>query len=32
MDGDILRLGWSCFQLQRLGLSNEIPRVVVEQF
>ena len=32
MDGDILRLGWSCFQFQRLGLSDEIPRVVVGQF
>ena len=26
MDGDILRLGWPCFQYQRLGLSEEIPR------
>ena len=32
MDGDIMRLGWPCFQFQRLGLSDEIPRVVVGQF
>ena len=32
MDGDILRPGRPCFQFQRLGLSDEIPRVVVEQF
>ena len=32
MDGDILRPGWPCFQLQRLRLSDEIPRVVVGQF
>ena len=32
MDGDILRPRWSCFQFQRLGLSDEIPRVVVGQF
>ena len=29
---DILRPGWPCFQFQRLGLSDEIPRVVVGQF
>ena len=29
MDGDILRPGWPCFQFQILGLSDEIPRVVV---
>ena len=27
---DILRLGWPCFQSQRLGLSEEIPRVVLD--
>ena len=32
MDGDILRPGWQCFRFQRLGLSEEIPRVVVGQF
>ena len=32
MDGDIFRPGWPCFQFQRLGLSDEIPRVVIEQF
>ena len=32
MDGDILRPGWLCFQFQRLGLSDKIPRVVVGQF
>ena len=32
MNGDILRPGWPCFQFQRLGLSDEIPRVVVGQF
>ena len=32
MDGDILRPGWPCFQFQGLGLSDEIPRVVVGQF
>ena len=32
MDGDILRPGWPCFRFQRLGLSEEIPRVVVGQF
>ena len=32
MNVDILRLGWPCFQFQRLGLSDEIPRVVVGQF
>ena len=26
MDGDILKPGWPCFQSQRLGLSEEIPR------
>ena len=26
MDRDILRPGWPCFQSQRLGLSEEIPR------
>ena len=28
MDRDTLRPGWPCFQFQRLGLSEEIPRVV----
>ena len=32
MDGDILRPGWPCFRFQILGLSEEIPRVVVGQF
>ena len=32
MDGDILRSGWSCLQFKRLGLSDEILRVVVGQF
>ena len=32
MDGDILRPEWQCFQFQRLGLSDEIPRMVVGQF
>ena len=32
MDEDILRPRWPCFQFQRLGLSDEIPRVVVGQF
>ena len=32
MNGDILRPGWSCFRFQRLGISEEIPRVVVGQF
>ena len=32
MDGDILRPRWPCFEFQRLGLSDEIPRVVVGQF
>ena len=31
MDGDILKPGWPCFQFQRLGLSDEIPRMVVGQ-
>ena len=31
MNGDILRLGWPCFRFQRLGISEEIPRVVVGQ-
>ena len=30
MDGDILRLGWPCFQFQRLGLSGKIPIVVFD--
>ena len=30
MDGNILRPGWLCFQLQRLRLSDEIPRVVLD--
>ena len=30
MDENILRPGWPCFQLQRLGLSDEIPRVVLD--
>ena len=32
MDRDIMRPGWPCFQFQRLGLSGEIPKVVVGQF
>ena len=32
MEGDILRPKWPCFQFQSLGLSGEIPRVVVGQF
>ena len=32
MDEDILRLGWPCIRFQRLGLNDEIPRVVVGQF
>ena len=32
MDGDILRPGLPCFRFQGLGLSEEIPRVVVGQF
>ena len=32
MDGEILRSGRPCFQFQRWGLSDEIPRVVVGQF
>ena len=32
MDGDILRPRWPCFQFQRLGLSDEIPSVVVDSF
>ena len=32
MDRGILRLEWPCFQFQRLGLRDEIPRVVVGQF
>ena len=30
MDGDILRPGWPCFKFQKLVLSGEIPRVVLE--
>ena len=30
MDRDILRPGWPCFQFQRLGLSKEIPIVVLD--
>ena len=32
MDRDILRHKWSSFQLQRLGLSEKIPSVVVNSF
>ena len=32
MDEDILRSGWPCFRFQRLGLSEEIPRMVVNSF
>ena len=32
MDEDIWRPEWPCFQFQRLGLSDEIPGVVVGQF
>ena len=33
MDRDVLRLEWPCIQFQKkLGLSEEIPRVVVGQF
>ena len=28
MDRDVLRPGWPCIQLQRLGLSDEILRVI----
>ena len=30
MDRDVLRSGWSCIQFQRLELSGEIPRVVLD--
>ena len=30
MGGDILRHRWSCFQFQRLGLDEEIPKVVLD--
>ena len=32
MDRDVLRPEWSCFQFQRLGLSEKIPSVVVNNF
>ena len=32
MDKDVMIPGWSCIQFQKLGLSEEIPRVVVGQF
>ena len=32
MDGDVLRPGWPCFRFQRLGLSEEIPRMVMNSF
>ena len=32
MDRNVLRLGWPCIQFQKLGLSGEIPSVVVRQF
>ena len=30
MDRDVMSLGCSCFQSQRLGLDSEIPRVVYD--
>ena len=32
MDRDVLKLEWPCFQFQRLGLSEKIPRMVVNSF
>ena len=32
MDRDVLRPGWPCIQFQTLGLSDEVPKVVVRQF
>ena len=33
MDGDVLRPRWSCFWFKKkLGLSEEIPNVVVNSF
>ena len=32
MDRDILRHEWPSFQFQRLGLTEKIPRVVVNCF
>ena len=32
MDRDVSRPGWPCIQLQRLGLSDEVPRVVIGKF
>ena len=32
MDRDILRHEWPCFQIQRSGLSEIIPSVVVNSF
>ena len=32
MDGDILRPGWPCIRFPKLGLNDEIPRVVIGQF
>ena len=32
MDRDVLRPEWPCFQFQILGLSEKIPRVVVNNF
>ena len=32
MDRDVLGPKWSFLQFQKLGLSEEIPRVVVGQF
>ena len=29
MDRDVLRPGWPCIQFQKLGLSEEIPSVVI---
>ena len=31
MDRDVLGPEWPCIQFQKLGLSKEIPRVVVGQ-
>ena len=31
MGRDVLRLGWSCIQFQRLGLGGEIPRFALGQ-
>ena len=30
MDGDLLRSGWSWFRFQKIGPSEEIPKVVLD--